>query len=380
MVKLTGNINPKASMTGSIAVAQGSVMNDYEKLINKPLVFDSSANFPPTGNVERLYIATNVNKIYYWTGTTYADISGSGGGTGTDGKSPYVGENGNWYVYNDVLHAWVDTGVRAEGKDGLNGADGKDGTNGINGLDGANGIDGINGTDGSDGEDGKSAYQVWLDNGNTGTELEFLNSLKGLQGERGTDGIDGTNGNDGVDGTNGTNGIDGIDGKSAYEIAIENGFIGTEAEWIASLKGADGKDGKDGINGVDGTNGIDGENGYTPIKGTDYLTPADIASLGINPTVITDLTSTTQTTTLINNTECRYGTLTSLTITWTTPDIHSAIAFTGGTGVVFSITAGVKIVGTDVTDGVFAPVKDKRYNLGFEFDGVNRTMYVSGVI
>ena len=84
--------------------------------------------------------------------------------------------------------------------------------------------------------------------------------------------------------------------------------------------------------------------------------------------------------TLSDNTEYRYGTLTSLTITWTTSDIHSAIAFTGGTGVTFSITAGVKIVGTDVTDGVFAPVKDKRYNLGFEFDGVNRTVYVSGVI
>ena len=91
------------------------------------------------------------------------------------------------------------------------------------------------------------------------------------------------------------------------------------------------------------------------------------------------MTPTTQTVTLENNTEYRYGTLTSLTITWATSDIHSAIAFTGGTGVVFSITAGVKIVGTDVTDGVFAPVEDKRYNLGFEYDGVNRTVYVSGV-
>lgn len=29
------------------------------------------------------------------------------------------------------------------------------------------------------GADGKSAYQIWLDNGNTGTEQDFLNSLKG---------------------------------------------------------------------------------------------------------------------------------------------------------------------------------------------------------
>ena len=31
-------------------------------------------------------------------------------------------------------------------------------------------------------------------------------------------------------------------GKSAYEIAVQNGFKGTEQEYLASLKGADGKD------------------------------------------------------------------------------------------------------------------------------------------
>ena len=29
------------------------------------------------------------------------------------------------------------------------------------------------------------------------------------------------------------------DGKSAYEIAVDNGFVGTEAQWLASLQGAD---------------------------------------------------------------------------------------------------------------------------------------------
>lgn len=31
----------------------------------------------------------------------------------------------------------------------------------------------------------------------------------------------------------------GADGKSAYEIAVANGFTGTESDWLASLKGAD---------------------------------------------------------------------------------------------------------------------------------------------
>ncbi len=44
-------------------------------------------------------------------------------------------------------------------------------------------------------------------------------------------------------------------GKSAYEIALEHGFVGSEAEWLDSLKGADGKDG---VDGKDGENGRDG--------------------------------------------------------------------------------------------------------------------------
>lgn len=37
--------------------------------------------------------------------------------------------------------------------------------------------------------------------------------------------IQGENGRDGVDG------VDGVDGKSAYQIAVDNGFEGTEAKW-----------------------------------------------------------------------------------------------------------------------------------------------------
>ena len=41
---------------------------------------------------------------------------------------------------------------------------------------------------------------------------------------------------DGRDGKDGTNGKDGSNGKSAYDIAVEYGFKGTEEEWLASLK------------------------------------------------------------------------------------------------------------------------------------------------
>ena len=36
-----------------------------------------------------------------------------------------------------------------------------------------------------------------------------------------------------------------LEAKSAYDIAVSQGFQGTEAEWIASLKGSDGKDAAD---------------------------------------------------------------------------------------------------------------------------------------
>lgn len=39
----------------------------------------------------------------------------------------------------------------------------------------------------------------------------------------------------------------GTAGKSAYEIAVDNGFVGTETEWLKSLKGSDGDKGDNGI-------------------------------------------------------------------------------------------------------------------------------------
>lgn len=44
----------------------------------------------------------------------------------------------------------------------------------------------------------------------------------------------------------------GNSGASAYDIAVKNGFTGTEQEWLESLKGASGTDGKDGADGKDG--------------------------------------------------------------------------------------------------------------------------------
>lgn len=119
------------------------------------------------------------------------------------------------------------------------------------------------------GKDGKSAYEIAVEHGFVGTEAEWLKSLKGVDGKDGVNGkdgcdgrngVDGLPGKDGKDGADGLPGRDGIDGKSAYIIAVEHGFSGTETEWLQSLKGADGKD------------------GITPDM-SDYATKADIANL-----------------------------------------------------------------------------------------------------
>ena len=62
----------------------------------------------------------------------------------------------------------------------------------LNDWDNVGNIQGPAGQNGQDGKDGKSAYQIWLDEGNTGTEEDYLASLKGEQGIQGATGKDGT--------------------------------------------------------------------------------------------------------------------------------------------------------------------------------------------
>lgn len=85
------------------------------------------------------------------------------------------------------------------------------------------------------GPPGKSAYEIAVENGFVGTVQEWLLSLHGADG------------------------IDGIDGISAYEVAVNNGFAGTQAQWIASLKGAN------------GTNGVDGLSAYQVALNTGFI-------------------------------------------------------------------------------------------------------------
>lgn len=57
------------------------------------------------------------------------------------------------------------------------GVAGPQGPQGIQGIPGNDGLDGVDGIDGTNGLDGDSAYDIWINNGNTGAEEDFLTSL-----------------------------------------------------------------------------------------------------------------------------------------------------------------------------------------------------------
>lgn len=111
------------------------------------------------------------------------------------------------------------------------------GPKGDTGEQGPKGDVGPQGPQGQAGENGKNAYQVAVDNGFVGTVTEWLSSLKGEKGLRGNDGAQGEQGMRGVPGPKGDNGQD---GKSAYDLALDSGFNGDLNAWLVSLKGKDG--------------------------------------------------------------------------------------------------------------------------------------------
>ena len=139
-----------------------------------------------------------------------------------------------------------------------------------------------NGANGEKGSDGKSAYQIAVEQGYQGSESDWLSSLKGDKGDKGNTGAKGNPGQDGAD------------GKSAYAIAVEHGYEDSEEKWLLSLKGEKGDTGERGekgdtgdrgLQGVPGEKGEKGDAGVAGKDGTDGFSP--IANVVKNGSVIT---------------------------------------------------------------------------------------------
>lgn len=146
-----------------------------------------------------------------------------------------------------------------------------------------------NGANGEKGTDGKSAYQIAVEQGYQGSESDWLSSLKGDKGNTGA---------------KGNPGQDGADGKSAYAIAVEHGYEDSEEKWLLSLKGEKGDTGErgekgekgdPGDRGLQGVPGEKGEKGDAGVAGKDGFSPiANVVKDGSVITItITDKNGTT---------------------------------------------------------------------------------------
>ncbi|MDO4811341.1 MAG: collagen-like protein [Eubacteriales bacterium] len=124
--------------------------------------------------------------------------------------------------------------------------------------------------------------------------------FKGDSGEAGPQGNPGAVGTQGPAGINGVNGADGatwysgINPDSTYShpgdfylITVDRQayhaydvlrYVDNTVGWeiVCNIKGDKGAPGVQGVQGIPGTNGADG---YTPVRGTDYWTAADIATI-----------------------------------------------------------------------------------------------------
>lgn len=232
-------------------------------------------------------------------------------GIPASGKSPIIGENGNWWVFDSALNEYADTGATAYGKTayeyavdhGYTGTEEdfgkmlnevpnavKDAKQAVKDskevlqnppkiVDGNwyiydyakdtyqdSGINAVGDAfvivktypsiqameDDYNNPEVKTGQFVMIDTGDVeneedsrlylkgDTEWKFISDLSGAQG---------------------------IQGLSAYQVAVQHGFEGTEAEWLISLKGEKGETGPKGDKGDTGEKGATGERGPQGLQG-----------------------------------------------------------------------------------------------------------------
>lgn len=232
-------------------------------------------------------------------------------GIPASGKSPIIGENGNWWIFDPALNEYADTGATAYGKtayeyaveQGYTGTEEdfgrmlaevpnavKDAKQAVKDskevlqnppkiVDGNwyiydyvndtyqdSGINAVGDAftivktypsiqameDDYNNPEVKTGQFVMIDTGDVeneedsrlylkgDTEWKFISDLSGAQG---------------------------IQGLSAYQVAVQHGFEGTEAEWLISLKGEKGETGPKGDKGNTGEKGATGERGPQGLQG-----------------------------------------------------------------------------------------------------------------
>lgn len=212
------------------------------------------------------------------TSVTLGAVVGADGKDGIDGVS--------------TTHEWDGTVLKVTSASGTTSVDlkGETGEQGPQGIQGERGIQGEKGDPGEVGPQGPAGTSVSITSISESTDdggsniVTFSNgqTLTIKNGTKGNPGDKGETGNQGPQGETGASGQDGV-GITKTEINDDGELVITLSDSTASNLGVVvGADGKDGI----------GIPGYTPIRGIDYWTEADLAS--IQSDIATELATRSQ--------------------------------------------------------------------------------------
>lgn len=149
------------------------------------------------------------------------------------------------------------------------------------------------GSQGPKGDPGKSAYEIAVDNGFPGSEQEWLESLVGPQGEAGPKGDPGEQGIQGIQGVKGDPGDPGSAGENGISPHIDettgNWFIDTTDTGVHAQgpQGIQGEEGPQGPKGDQGDPGQDVLKFYGTQAEYDAL-PADKLTNGVEHFIAAD--------------------------------------------------------------------------------------------
>lgn len=238
--------------------------------------------------------------------------------------------DGNWYIYDYVNDTYQDSGINAVGdaftivktypsiqamEDDYNNPEVKTGqfvmidTGDVENeedsrlyLKGDTEWKFISDLSGAQGIQGLSAYQVAVQHGFEGTEAEWLISLKGEKGETGPKGDKGDTGEKGATGERGPQGLQGEQGEQGIQ-----GIQGPQGE-----PGPKGEPGANGAPGVQGPKGDPGEKGEKGDPGSD----ASVTKQNVESVLTGDITS--------HNHDSRYISKSNTSTYTPTTDYHPA--------------------------------------------------------
>ena len=135
------------------------------------------------------------------------------------------------------------------------------------------------GLTGEKGDSGESAYQVAVNNGFIGTESEWLSSLVGATGATGATGAAGSKGDKGETGSKGDTGATGATGAKG-----DKGDTGSQGiQGIQGETGAKGDTGATGAKGDTGSQGIQGEDGVSAYLKIGYASDSSGSNFSLTP-------------------------------------------------------------------------------------------------